>query len=185
MTTAADICARFEKKPQTDICPHEDMSPREFFKTLLLAKQYLCAIDFVAHLMPMRESVWWGCLCLQHASGGAYSDVDKAACRAAVEWIMRPEEEMRAAAREPAETAGLTSVAGMLAMAVYQTGGNIAPPKAPPMSPAPYAWSKAVSRAVKLASTKAEPARIIETQEAFAFLGGRIAEERSWFDFGS
>jgi hypothetical protein len=181
MTTAAEVCTRFELKPEAKAWLREDTRPREFMKALLTAKQFLSGIDFLAHMLPAREAVWWGCLCLQHASGGNFTDVEKTACRAAVEWVMRPEESVRAAAKIPAEAAGPASVAGALAMAVYQTGGNIAPPKAPPMSPPPYSWSKVVSRAVKLASTQAEPARIVETQEAFIYLGGRIAEERSWF----
>ncbi len=182
MTTAAEICSCFDVKPEAQARLQTGMRPREFVGALVSSKQYLAAIDFLAHLLPMRESVWWGCLCLQHACGGNYSEVDKAACRAAAEWVMRPEEGVRAAAKVPGEAAGPGSAAGALAMAVYQTGGNIAPPKAPPMGPAPYACSKAVSRAVKLASTKADPGRIVETQRAFVYLAARMAQERSWFE---
>jgi hypothetical protein len=35
-------------------------------------------IDFIAHALPAREAVWWGCLCLQHACGSNLSPADKA-----------------------------------------------------------------------------------------------------------
>jgi hypothetical protein len=182
MPAAAEICARFDPKPEVQARLKAGMRPREFLAALVTDKQYVCAIDFLAHLLPVRDSIWWGCLCLQHASGGNYSDVDKAAGRAAAEWIMRPEEPMRAAAKDPAEVAGPSSAAGALAMAVYQTGGNVALPRTPATSPAPYAWAKSVARAVKLASAKANPANIIETQKAFVFLGAGMAHERAWFE---
>jgi len=95
---------------------------------------------------------------------------------------MRPEEPLRTAAKAPAEVAGPSSAAGALATAVYQTGGNVVSAKTSPTLPAPYAWAKSVSRAVKIASAKADPAKIIDTQKAFVFLGAAMAHERAWFE---
>lgn len=66
-----------------------------------------------------------------------------------------------------------------LAMAVFQTGDNVAPPNAPPVPPAPFAPAKAVAGAVKMACAKAEPAKIIETQRLFAELAMKMAEGQS------
>ena len=176
--TAAEVCANFDLKKEARPFLRDGMTPRAFLEALLANKQYLAGIDFLSHALPPREAIWWGCLCFQHACGNELSVPDKAACRAAVRWVLAPSEEYRAAARQPAEAAGPASPAGGLATAAHLTGGNIAPPKAPPMSPAPFAHAKAVSGAAKLASTKSDPVRIAETQKIYVELGIAIAEGR-------
>jgi hypothetical protein len=177
--TAAEVCARWNIKKEALALLREGMGPREFVDALVAGKQYVSGIDFMAHAMPARDAIWWGGLCLQHACGDSLSPADKAAARAAVQWIMQPSEESRAAALAPAQAAGPASPAGGLAMAAYQTGGNVAPPKAPPTPPPPFAFAKAVAGAIKLACTKADPVKIVETQRLFLDLAVRMAEGSS------
>lgn len=176
--TAAEVCAAFTLDDEAVPLLKNGMAPREFLEALLAGKQYAPAIDFLAHALAPRDSIWWGCLCLQHALGNTLSDTDKAACKAAVRWILAPTEENRAAAGAPAEAAGPATPAGGLAKAAFRTGGSIAPPKYPPIPPKPFAPAKAASLSVKLSSTKAEPTRISETQKLYAELGMALAEGR-------
>lgn len=176
--TASEVCAHFDLEDEPRKLLRESMTPKEFLAALLAAKQPLSAIDFLAFALPARDAIWWGCLCLQHAVGNSLSDTDKAACKAAVRWVLRPTEESRAAASAPAEAAGPASPAGSLATAAFYTGGNIAPPKTPPVAPGPFDPAKAVARAVKIAATKPEPARVVEIQKLYVELGISIAEER-------
>ena len=175
---AAEICANFNLDEKAKPLLREGMGPREFMDALVANKQFIPGIDFVAHALPAREAIWWGCLCLQHACGSSLTPAEKAAARAAVQWVMAPSEENRAAAKAPTDAAGPASPAGSLANAVFQTGGNIAPPKAPPIAPGPFAPAKSVSAAVKIASAKADPAKIKETQRLFFELGIGVAEGR-------
>jgi hypothetical protein len=176
--TAAQVSEHFDLKNEARELLRDGMVPREFVDALMASKQYLAGIDFMAHALPAREAIWWGCLCLQHASGDALSAPDWAACRAAVQWVLWPTDENRAAAKAPGEAAGLGSPARALAAAANQTGGNVAPPKAPPMAPAPFAPAKAVAIAVKLAATKGDPVRIIDRQRSFFELGIGVAAGR-------
>ncbi len=176
--TAAEVCACFDLKPEARPLLRDGMGPREFVDALMAKKQYIAAIDFVAHALPAREAIWWGCLCLQHASGGNLSALDKAACKAAVQWVMQPTEVNRAATQAPAQEVGLVTPAGQLAMAANQTGGNIAPPNAPAMAPPPFASAKAVAGAIKMVTAKADPVNIVETQRLFVELGVGVAEGR-------
>lgn len=176
--TAAEICQRFDLKDEARPLLGEGMEPRVFVEALVAQKQYLSGIDFIAHGLPAREGIWWGCLCMQHACGDSLSPTDRAAGIAAVRWVMQPTEKNRAAAKAPADAAGPASPAGVLAAAASQTGGNAAPPKAPPMPPGPFAPAKAVAMAVKLATLKAAPAAIVETQRLFLDLGIKVAEGR-------
>jgi hypothetical protein len=176
--TAAEICTRFDPKKEARLLLRDDMGLREFTEALVANKQCLVGIDFIAHALPAREAVWWGCLCLQHACGSNLSPPDKVACKAAVQWVLEPTEENRAAAKAPAEAAGPASPAGALAAAANQTGGNLAPPQAPPMPPGAFAPAKAVAGAVKLATTKGDPVKIADTQRLFVELGIGVTEGR-------
>ncbi len=175
--TAGEICACFDLKPEARPLLYDGMGPNEFVEALVAKKQYIAAIDFVAHALPAREAIWWGCLCLQHATGGNLSPLDKAACAAAVQWVIQPTEENRAAAQAPAQAAGTLSAAGQLAMAASQTDMNFTAPNAP-APPGPSAAAKAVAGAVKIATTKADPVKIVETQRLFVELGIGVAEGR-------
>ena len=176
--TAAEVCANFDLKKEAKPLLTNNLSPRAFLDALLANKQYLAGIDFLSHALIPRDAIWWGCLCLQHAMGNNLSDPDKSACKAAVRWVHSPTEENRVAAKSPADAAGAASPAGGLASAAYFTGGNIAPPKAPPMPPPPFAPAKAVAAAVKLATTKADPVKLADTQKIYLELGIALAEGR-------
>jgi hypothetical protein len=206
VSSAAEICARFELKQEVRPLLRNGIAPREFVDALAVNRQYLAGIDFMAHGLPPREAIWWGCLCLQHASGSKLSELEKAACRAAVKWVLAPVEENRLAAKEPAEKAGLGCPAGALAAASHQTedpGGELlAAPfagsssmavgrpfglstegvasNAPPggRSKPSFAPARLVTGAIKLASTKADPGRIVDTHRLFLELGIGVAEGR-------
>lgn len=176
--TAGEICARFLLTKQAQALLGNDMTPLQFLDALLTHKQYVPGMDFLAHALPPREAVWWACLCFQHACGDSLSPPDRAAAAATVQWILQPSEGARIAAKAPAETAGPASVAGALAMAVYQTGPAPAAQGRPPSPPPPFASSKSVANAVKLACTKIDPAKMIDTQKSFVELGIGVAEGR-------
>jgi hypothetical protein len=157
------------------------MAPGEFVAALVEHKQYVAGIDFLCHALPSREAIWWGCLCMQYSSGDdEFPPPERAAAVAAVRWVMQPSEENRAAAKSPAEIAGAASSAGALAGAVTQTAAATpsapATPNMPP--PSPLVWAKSVATAVKLASIKGDPARVLHRQRALVELGIGVAEGR-------
>ncbi len=176
--TAAEICAHFNLQMRPKQLLREGMTPREFIEALLSNRYYGAAIDFLAYALAPREGIWWGCLCLQHACGDALAEPESSACRAAVQWVLRPGEESRAAAKAPAEAAGPATAGGSLARAANLTGGSLAPPNLPPVPPSPFDPAKAVAIAVKLAATKVEPAKAADAQRLFAELGMAVAEGR-------
>jgi hypothetical protein len=168
-TTAAEVCARFQPRNETLALLRDGIGPRDFVEALLANKQYVAGIDFLAHALPSREGIWWGCLCLQHAFGGALTPADRAAAIAAVHWVLRPGGAAQAAAGPAAHASGPGSVAGALASAVFLTSGN---------GPSSFASAKAVAQAVKIASIKVSPIKIPDTQRALVELGIGIAEGR-------
>jgi hypothetical protein len=176
--TADEVCARFLSSEEARALLRDGIGPGPFLEALMASKQYIAGIDFLAHALPSREAVWWGCLCFQHACGNAMSAQDKAAVTTAVQWVLQPSDSTRGAAKVQGEIAGPASVPGALAMAVYQTGPGFASPGGPTMPAPPFGTAKSVANAVKLACTKSDPARIIETQKAFVELGIGVASGR-------
>jgi hypothetical protein len=184
--TAVEICARLDLDKEAEALLCDGIGPREFVEALSTNKEYFAGIDFIAHALTPREAVWWGCLCLQHACGSGLSSQEKAACKAAVKWVLEPTEANRAAAKVPAEALGPGSAAGALAAAANKTGGNLVRDIVPPLPAGPFAPAKAVAGAVKLASTKVDPIKIVDTQRLFVELGIGVAEGRFvWPEFRS
>lgn len=165
--TAAEICARFPLKKNARALLRQGMTPRDFLDALMAQRQYLSAIEFMAHAMPPRAGIWWGCLCLQHACGAKLAPPDWAALQAAAIWVLWPTERYRAAAQGRAQAAGLASPAGALAMAAAAGSG-----------PAAMSAGASVANAVKLATTKGAPGRIADTQRLYAELAAGVAEGR-------
>jgi hypothetical protein len=175
-TTAAEICAHFDLQDDTKPLLRDGIDPREFVTALLENKKCIDAIHFMAHALPAREAIWWGCLCIQHALGDGLTPADRAAATAAVRWVMQPTDDNRMAAKAPADGAPIPSAAGALALATFYTGGNVAPPGLPPMSPEPFASARAVALAVALASIRTDPPKIVKMQKAYVELASQVAE---------
>ncbi len=177
---AEEVCARFELRDEARPLLTPTATPRGFLETLELRGQYATALSFLAHALPPREAIWWGCLCLRQAAGGELPPPEAAACRIAAEWVLEPSEERRSAAATLAEETGVGTPAGSLATAVAWTGGSLAPPnpKVPVVPPGPWLPAKALSGAVLLASVKGDPIRIADVQRAMVELGVGVAEGR-------
>lgn len=183
--TASEICQHFDLDPEAK--PHlgPKASPREFLDALVASQLFVPAIRFLAHALPPREAIWWGALCVKQVAGDALPRAEAEALRAAVVWVLEPSEANRGAAKLPAEAVGFEAPAGGLATAATWTGGTLAPPmpKVPPVVPGPYLPAKGVMAAVLLASVKAPPTGIQETQGQFVALGIGVAEGKvTWPD---
>jgi hypothetical protein len=177
-TTASEVCARLYLEKAALALLRPEMSPREFVDALVDKKKHLAAIDFIAHALPVREAIWWGCLCLQRTCGDKLEPWERRAFRITVQWVLQPDEANREAAKQPAEVLGPSSAAGNLAAAANQTGGSIGPPQGPPIPPSPFAPARGVAIAVKVASTKCPAPEIQPTQRSMIDLGIGIAEGR-------
>lgn len=176
--TASEICARLYLDKEALALLRPEMSPRGFVEALVENEQYMAAIDFIAHALPSREAIWWGCLSLQRTCGDKLEPWERRAFRITVQWVLQPDETNRAAAKEPADVLGPASAAGGLAAAANQTGGSVGPPQGPPIPPSPFAPARAVAIAIKVASTKCDPPEIEGTQRSLIGLGMAIAEGR-------
>jgi len=168
LPTVRDICASFDLSEEARALLRPGMSAWDFAAVLVEHEHFVPGIDFLAHAMCLRNGVWWACLCIQHACGKEPSAQDRAALLAATVWVLQPTDQNRASTGGPAQSAGPVSPAGRVASAV--SVGNVPPNMLPGRESA-----DAIAAAVKLASVKAEPARISAVQRQFVELGMKFA----------
>jgi hypothetical protein len=174
----AEVCQHFNLREEARPLLKDKQTPREFLDALLAAKQYRAAIDFLAHALPAREAIWWGCLCVGHVLPDL-PPPEEAARNAAVEWVVDPTEDNRRAAQAPGDAAGLGTPAGGLARAAFWSGGSLTPPNLPAVAPDPFMPAKAVAGAVLLASTKVKGGKIPDIQRVFVEIGLGVAEGKT------
>jgi hypothetical protein len=175
---ATEVCSRFELPDDAQAILREGISTGLFLELLINQQKYLAAIDVLAHALPKREAVWWGCLCARQTGGAEFSPKDRDALKAVAQWVLEPSEENRQGAGPPGEATGYKTPAGCLALAVFGSGGSLTPPNLPPVPPDPSLTGKTVSGGVKLAATKGDPLKIPLNHRQFAELGMEFAKGR-------
>jgi len=110
--------------------PPEGAEPLAFLATLAASERPVDALTYFAHLMPRRETVWWGCQCVRAIQG------ESPGLAAAEAWVRDPQEKTRRAALDLGNAGDKRRAASWLAMAAGYSGGDIGPADRKPLSPA-------------------------------------------------
>jgi hypothetical protein len=145
----------------------DQSTPQQFLNLLVEKELFGDAIRLVAYLLPKREAIGWGCLCLRHTlasqKGKPLPNVQVAAER----WVSAPNEENRWAAKETADKEDPRTPSGLLAMAVFFAGYSLAPPNIQAVPPPDHVTSEMVAGAVFLAGVINEPEKANEKYRVF------------------
>jgi len=174
--TAAEVCGLFRLSKNAQKLLRADLAPQQFVEMLFQGGLYVDAFDFLAHALPKRDAIWWACVSVRHALGPALPPKDFAALKAAVEWVLEPDEPKRRAAQAAAAAGGFATPAACAALAVFGSGGSLVPPNLSEVPPEPSMTAQAVSRAITLASVQVESRTIPDVQRELVELGIAIAE---------
>ncbi len=153
-----------------------DSRRAQFLETLLAANERAEARRFLAHALPVRETIWWAVRAISTVADPADPEAQGTALKAAWNWVAEPTEASRRAAWDAAEQAGVDNPAGLAALAVFFSGGSLAPVGLPPVAPAPHLAGDAAANAMTLATLTREPEKAAAKDEAFLALGLEIAE---------
>jgi hypothetical protein len=140
------------------------------------------ALAFVAHWLPKRAAIWWGCLCLWHTRRPTLPPAEEAALRAVVQWVREPNEARRLSLEDAAEAAGdLRTAAGGLARAAFVSGGSLVPPGLPVVAPPPGLTADTVTQVLTVAALHPSPECADDTARHFLELGLEVARgENRW-----
>jgi hypothetical protein len=177
---AADIARRAELSGDARAVLGDGMPPPKYLDALMQKDLMDDAYAFVAHWLPRRQAVWWGCQCVWNLYRPTAAESEAAALRATVRWVQDPSERNRRACEAAARTAG-TTPAGALAQAAFFSSGSLAPANQPDVPPPPELTPKAIGQAVLLAAVNMPADRQPEYHAQCLALAGDISQgKHSW-----
>lgn len=135
MAAARAFCERAWIRPESVALLTQGMTPSAFLQQLLEKEHYTDAIRMMAHHLSRRQSIWWGCLCLEHDRGADLTGSESAILSACLCWVLAPSEEHRRAADKVARAEDSSSPAGLLGRAVFWSSGSLSKPNYPKVPP--------------------------------------------------
>jgi hypothetical protein len=156
-TSAVDVASQCKLSERARSLLKGDPTPVEYFGRLERERLYRDGIRFVAHFLPRRDAIWWGCLCVWQAYRTGQSPKEKAALQAVITWLQEPDEGRRREAESAALAAGPDTPAGLLALAVFCSEGSLSGPGLPAVPPPAGLSTRTVADAVLLASNLGNP----------------------------
>lgn len=160
-----------------DSRPAEGIKPNAYYAERRTAGDLEQAVAFIGHALPRHEGVAWAAQVLdERAREEKLKPRDRQALDVAMRWVGEPNDDHRRAAYEAAGTASENSAESLLALAVYFSGGSIAPPDLQPVLPPPEISGRLGSAAVivaahRSADSKAAMARALDLGEQVAAKG--------------
>ncbi len=170
-----ELCELAELEEEGKGLLRKEHTPPEFIASLVEHEHYADAVRLLAHALPKREAIWWAWVSARRVLNGEPPPSIRTALQATEQWIMQPTEEHRRPMLTIAEEADIGTPPGCAALAVFLSGGSIAPPQLPPVEPGEFAAAKAIAGSVTLAAVSTEPERAPEKFRAFIAQGLEVA----------
>jgi hypothetical protein len=162
-----ELCERAKVGDEAKALATNDFSTKQFIALLMEKELFKDALRMVAFLLPRREAVGWGCLCVRNVLG-SQKDKPLPEVHAAVErWVSAPNEENRWAAKQAADKEDPKTPSGLLAMAAFFAGPSMAPPNLQAVPPPDQATSEIVANVVFLAGVVKQPEKAKEKYPVF------------------
>jgi len=161
-TKAKQVFEAYPELSETVSEPLGDLAPEEYALELQESAEPLQAIEYFAHVLPKRESVWWGMKCVAGLEG-ATNDKDQQVLELSETWVREGDEDARSAVHAAAESARADSAAVWIGFAAGWSGGSLSPNEDHRVDMPDDLTAKAVNAAVLIALGKLAPA---ERQEA-------------------
>lgn len=171
---AADICRLYSPSEPARTLLHPHLSPSHFLQRLIDQKLHAEGLKFLAHALPIRDAVWWGCLCLRSIIGPSLTPGQRERLKMVAQWVLEPAEDRRRAAQAPAEELGMKDALGCLLMSVFCSGGSLTSPPLPHVPMPPGMAAQALAGAVLQAATQGEHAMTLRFHQ-FLDLGIAVA----------
>jgi hypothetical protein len=133
-----------------------------------LAKEgaFAKAVRVQAHLLPKRQAVWWGIVCVE-AAGGELPAAEADAQAAAYAWVEKPGENSRRACEVAANKTKFDGPGSWLAMAAFWSGGSIAPEEMGEIAPDEKLTGQAVSSSLMIAAVAGDATKAKDRYRAF------------------
>ena len=156
---ARPFCRLFPLSEEAGRLLDEKQTLLVYLYRLMNERLFVDAVRLLAHALPPRDGIRWAADCAKRSAGSAPA---AAALASAAAWLTDPDEPRRRACGEAAAAAGCATAAGAAALAVFLSGGSIAPAGRPAAAPGEHLTSRAVANAVILAALAGERGKTAE-----------------------
>jgi hypothetical protein len=172
-----------ELSPEARALLTRHTTPESYIRALRGEGKHTDALHFLAHWLPKREAVWWGCLCVWHVYRKEIPDAGRAAVRAVVQWVQEPIEPRRRTVEKLVEPASGTRTApGCLALAAMLSGGSLLPEGLPIVPPAAHLTAHAIANMLVFAAAEKQPTAVDLLHAQFLDLGLEVLEGKNRWD---
>jgi hypothetical protein len=161
------LCDRAKLGDESKMLLTDELSTKQFLGLLIEKELFQDAIRLVAYLLPKREAIGWGCLCVRHILASQKDKPLPNVQMAAERWVAAPNEENRWAAKQAADQEDPRTPSGFLALAVFFAGPSMAPPNVQAVPPPDHITSEIVANAVILSGVIDEPEKAKEKHRVF------------------
>jgi hypothetical protein len=162
-----EFCDRAKVGDEAKALLTDQFSTKQFLSLLVEKEMFGDAIRVIAYLLPKREAIGWGCLCLRHVLTSQKDKPLPNVQMAAERWVSAPNEENRWAAKETADKEDPKTPSGLLALAVFFAGYSMAPPNIQAVPPPDHATAEIVAGAVQLAGVIEKPEKANKKYQVF------------------
>jgi len=172
---ASEVCSHFALGDTARRLLTPELTADKYLDLLIQNKQYIDAVRVLAYALPLKDAITWGNSCARQSAEPNPATNLSAALDAVDKWLADASEDNRRAALKAAEQAEFSTPAGSSALAVFLSGGSLAPTDAPVVPPEKYQAPNAVVGAVLLAAIAKEPEKAEAKYQAFLHQGQKIA----------
>lgn len=156
-TTAQEISDRAQLSAESRPYLVPSLSPQGFLSLLVEAENIGDAVRFMAFALPIREAIWWAYM-VAKSNLPAPTELEARCLERAAAWVYEPSDARRRSCMECAESAKFEGAAAYAALAVFWSGGSLAPEGMPEAEPDPRLGAIGVGASVLLSLTAGEPA---------------------------
>jgi hypothetical protein len=150
--TVEELCDRADLGDEAREMAGPDAALRAYVERLASGGRLRDAAAALAQLLSAKDAIAWGLESIRKSPESAAQRGAEEAMQAVETWLAGGGDEKRRAAMEAAERAGIGTPAGCLGVAVFFSGGSIAPPDTPVApEPEPYLCGRMTAAALALA----------------------------------
>ncbi|MBV8819837.1 MAG: hypothetical protein JO022_15855 [Acidobacteriaceae bacterium] len=176
--TTTELSKIAKLSPEALALLRDDLGPSKYVAVLSENKLYKDAVKFLAHGMPVNVAIKWGLACAKELRAPDQEEKTKPSIEVTEAWLKTPDDKTRWQAKKVADDSGMETAADCVAMAVFFSGGSIAPEKAPNTPPPPYSANKFVAGGISMAVVSHEPEKAPERYQKALDLGrAQVAAE--------
>lgn len=154
----------------------EGSSLTQVIESLVQAELFVDAVVLLAQALPEREAVGWAWVCAREAAGEEPPEAVAEILDATRAWIKEPSDDVRRAAMDLVEAAGMDTPAGLAAVAAFFCGDSIGPAEYDPVPPPEGVVGKLVAGCISLAAAQGDPVTIGERMAGFTSRGRELAK---------